>query len=99
MAAPPGTVPMAYRDEYSSPTSVEVPAGPRGEQRTTAPAGLRPDTAPQPASAVAEPVLPVAEPAGKPGKQSGSRRRIVIAAVLAAALGFGGYEGYGWWTT
>jgi membrane fusion protein (multidrug efflux system) len=33
-----------------------------------------------------------------PAKKKGLGRKLVILAVLAAALGFGGYEGYGWWT-
>ena len=39
---------------------------------------------------------PVAEPS-KP-KKKGLGKKPVILAVLAAALGFGGYEGYHWWT-
>jgi membrane fusion protein (multidrug efflux system) len=34
-----------------------------------------------------------------PAKPRKGRKRFVLAAVALAALGFGGYEGYGWWTT
>ncbi|WP_114947518.1 HlyD family secretion protein [Microvirga calopogonii] len=43
-----------------------------------------------------ETAAPVAEPAK--AKKKGFGKKPIILAVLAAALGFGGYEGYHWWT-
>ncbi|MGO4525385.1 HlyD family secretion protein [Microvirga sp. 2MCAF35] len=51
----------------------------------------QPVQAPQPETAA-----PVAEP--PKAKKKGFGKKPVILAVLAAALGFGGYEGYHWWT-
>lgn len=51
----------------------------------------QPDQAPQPDTAA-----PVAAPP-KAGKK-GLGKKPLILAILAAVLGFGGYEGYHWWT-
>src|SRR5215213_3300629 len=84
---------MAYREDYSSPAR----GGTLGGNTDRVP--VEPKTAPQPETTSA--VAPVVQPPSASAdehKPSGSRKKFVLAAVLLAALGFGGYEGYGWWT-
>src|SRR5690242_3707227 len=96
---------MAYREDYSRPEQGDRLVAPEvrarvAETRVEA-KGPPPPPRPRPASEpVANPAPIVEQPAPqaasqKPGK---SRKPFVIAAVLVAALGLGGYEGYGWWT-
>src|SRR5689334_4261984 len=96
---------MAYREDYSRPEQGDLLVAPKvrarvAETRVEAkgpPAPARPRPASEP---VANPVPIVEQPAPQEASQkpAKSRKRVVIAAVLVAALGFGGYEGYGWWT-
>jgi len=80
---------MAYREEFaqggkgvSEPVLDRRPAqAPETEEKTV----LSEQGAPAPAQKDAAPA------------KAKSRRKPVIAAVLLAALGFGGYEGYHWW--
>ncbi len=73
---------MAYRDEFEQGTK---------ERPETAREGQTDQAAPQPDAAA-----PVAAP--HKAAKKGPGKKPVILAVLAAALGFGGYEGYHWWT-
>ncbi|MEE1610994.1 HlyD family secretion protein [Microvirga sp. CF3016] len=61
------------------------------KERPETPKDGQPVQAPQPAQAAPE----AAEPKARKG---GFGKKAVILAVLAAALAFGGYEGYHWWT-
>src|SRR4051794_38400706 len=92
---------MAYREDYSSSVRGDLLAAPADRARVEAkgvPVPPRPSQTPEPTSELApivEWTVPQPEKAKKPAKL---RKRVAIAAVLMAALGFGGYEGYGWWT-
>ena len=46
----------------------------------------------------ATPDLPAAQPVQPPGAKKRPLRKLVLLTLLAGALGFGGYEGYRWWT-
>ncbi|MEK0081532.1 HlyD family secretion protein [Benzoatithermus flavus] len=59
-------------------------------------APAQPKAAP-PAASVPAPAAPSAGPA-KPAQPRRPWRRLVLVAVLAAALGYGGYEARHWWT-
>ncbi|NIX77097.1 HlyD family secretion protein [Microvirga terricola] len=75
---------MAYREEFA-----------KAEERGPAVEGKVSDLPPEAPAAKVEaeaPQAPAMKPKGKLGK------RPVIMAVLAAALAFGGYEGFHWWT-
>src|SRR3954454_9898242 len=95
---------MAYRDEYACPERGEGLVAPESRARVDpAEAPPRPERSPEPArpdDGRPPPTVGQPEPASASGsaKRSGSRKRFVLAAVLLAAAGFGGYEGYGWWT-
>ncbi|MCB5176088.1 HlyD family secretion protein [Microvirga lenta] len=75
---------MAYRDEYDQAgRGVSAPA----------PESRAPEAAAEPRPAAAQEPAPAKRPKGKLGK------RLVILAVLAGGLAFGGYEGMEWWNT
>jgi membrane fusion protein (multidrug efflux system) len=91
---------MAYREEYSrggggGPASGESQVlQPRstpsiGEVRT-------PELAPPSAEKPGMETAPATAPVG-PAKPR-SRKKPVVIAIVAAAVAFGGYEGYEWWT-
>jgi membrane fusion protein (multidrug efflux system) len=93
-------VKMAYREEYSrggggGPASGESQVlQPRstpsiGEVRT-------PELAPPSAEKPGMETAPATAPVG-PAKPR-SRKKPVVIAIVAAAVAFGGYEGYEWWT-
>src|SRR3954454_9076827 len=100
---------MAYRDEYARPERSEGLVAPesraRADQAEAPPAPSWLERSPEPARpddgrsapTVGQPA-PASASDPAPQKRSGSRKRFVLAAVLLAATGFGGYEGYGWWT-
>ncbi|WP_439651743.1 HlyD family secretion protein [Microvirga puerhi] len=75
---------MAYRDEDNR-SKGEGPS-PQVDKA--------PEATPAPQSAAAAPAM---TPKGK-GKSRVGKKPIILA-VLLAALGFGGYEGYNWWKT
>src|SRR3954465_10337000 len=83
---------MAYRDDLSPPSGAgirdEAPARP--EPMAFKPSAERLEALP--ASQTEIPAIPAQKPRN-------SRKRVVIGAVLLAALAGGTYEGYGWWTT
>jgi membrane fusion protein (multidrug efflux system) len=83
---------MAYRDDLSGPGPAPV-ADDASRLVRAAPAALKP----QPAARADLLSAPEAELAA-PKPPARSRKRVVIMAVLLAALVGGGYEGYGWWT-
>ena len=74
---------MAYRDEDT-----------RSKGEGPAPQA---DRAPEPAAAPEGAAAPEKSPAPKGKAKSGFGKKVVLPAVLLAALGFGGYEGYHWW--
>ena len=81
---------MAFREEFE-----------QGDKIGSEPAARQPAQTPgseqgAPAAKTPDPKTP--DPKTSASKTPGSRRKPVILAVLAAALAFGGYEGYGWWT-
>ncbi|MBB3018382.1 membrane fusion protein (multidrug efflux system) [Microvirga lupini] len=75
---------MAYREEFE-----------QGAVRGNAAREGQPALAPTSEQKAPEPVAREAAPTVR---KRGIGKKPVILAVLAAALGFGGYEGYGWWT-
>ncbi|WP_445503926.1 HlyD family secretion protein [Microvirga sp. G4-2] len=78
---------MAYREEFEQGAkSVSEPVMDR-----------RPAQAPETVEATAPAQGAPASKESVPAKAK-SRKKPVIMAVLLAALGFGGYEGYHWWT-
>jgi membrane fusion protein, multidrug efflux system len=84
---------MAYRDDLSAPGR-----DPIGEV-TADPVSPQPAALKRPATERAEAALgPQAEIPAPPAEKPRSRKRLIIGAVLIAALAGGGYEGYGWWT-
>ena len=81
---------MAYREEYGQADGSA--SGTAQEGRAPAqPAGQEPSAVPAPA-AVEQPAPP-AKPKRKLGK------RLILFAILAGGLAFGGYEGMEWWNT
>jgi len=80
---------MAYREEFAQ-------GGKSGGEPAmeSMPAAAKQETAPRQEA----PAETVGEVQAAPQGKSKSRKRPVIVAVLLAALGFGGYEGYHWWT-
>ncbi len=80
---------MAYREEFAQGGTAE---GAPAMESKPAEARQAPATHDVPDSAHNG----AGEPA--PQKKAKSRKRPVILAILLAALGFGGYEGYHWWT-
>ena len=84
---------MAYREDYSSPAR----GGTLGGNTDRVPVEAKSAPQPETTAAAAAVVQPPSASADE-HKPSGSRKKFVLAAVLLAALGFGGYEGYGWWT-
>src|SRR4051812_18977617 len=94
---------MAYRDTFSTGPQGGANASPAPEaaRELAIETRERPLAPERPA---ATPALPAAQPAAAadapaPAKPKKGRKRFVLAAVALASLGFGGYEGYGWWTT
>jgi len=83
---------MAYRDDYSSPARGETLEGPTDRARVDA------KRAPPTGEAAPDPAAHQPAPPSEAPKPARSRKTFVLAAVLLAALGFGGYEGHSWWT-
>jgi membrane fusion protein (multidrug efflux system) len=98
---------MAYRENYSeSGYPRRVSGGPiEGAPRVaaSAPAGemgrapvIAPDGGEASAAEASKAPAGAAPAAAKPKKSWG--KRLAMFTILAGAAGFGGYEGYGWWT-
>ena len=83
---------MAYRDDYSSPARGETLEGPTDRARVDA------KRAPPTGEAAPDPAADQPAPPSEAPKPARSRKTFVLAAVLLAALGFGGYESHSWWT-
>ena len=83
---------MGGRKDLSAPESSPAVYDAAGHGRT-APAGLQPNVSERPGLSPA-----AAVDAPEPAPPRRSRKRLVLTAVLLAALIGGGYEGYGWWT-
>lgn len=95
---------MAYREDYANAGSAEViarelrtPSRPGAPQREPA----RPESEKPPAEIAekraAAPAPPPAEPA-KAEKPARPWKKLILFAVLAGGLGFGGLKGHDWWT-
>jgi membrane fusion protein (multidrug efflux system) len=79
---------MAYRDEFDQ--------GAKGGSDIVMDRQPSQGREPTQSAPAVQATPPVQEPAAP--KKPKSRKKPVILAVMLAALGFGGYEGYQWWT-
>jgi len=82
---------MAFREDYSRAAGY----GEGGENRLPSAPGAD-EVSPSALPALTEPAPAPPAPEPKRGRKLG--RMLLGATVVAAALGFGGYEGYTWWT-
>ena len=93
LLGPKGLSDMAFRDDLSAPGRDSV-GDVTADSVSSQPAALKPQTAERAEAAL----RPQAEIEVLPADKPRSRKRLIIGAVLLAALVGGGYEGYGWWT-